>query len=557
MKQKLQILTKIAFVFLAFLGLAKGADAQCVAGEVEVFLDVTTDTWGYELYWELAPTGSACGTAAIFAGGNTAVGCAGGGGQVAAGTDPGAYPNSATTTEPQTATGFCLTIGNDYDIIMIDDWGDGGNTITSVAQSVNAVPTSGTETFTFTAVAPPVGPDAVMTTSAPEYTIYPLVQVGNIVSDGNIENIGVADATGVTMTVNVYELTGQTVVYTATSASGTVTIGANNNFTVPGFTPTTVENYFVEYIASITETDDNMVNDTTGYIIQVSDSTFARDDANINGVSGGLGIGAGAAANGKLGQMFALTVSDTLTSVDVFLRNTNSLLYGQPLVIELYDVVAGFPNTLLASSTSITLDSTENTLWNVDFSDYYMVAGEYAVVKSGSNNIDFNGFGTQELISATNLKMIANYQYTDVNSESDSLRPTIDYGKARFYKVSDNTDAVFGEVVVGEQEVAIDCFFIKSGSWISHHVSEGEVVNDSGIWEYVIVGPDSSFYVEKIRSDYEVYDEENMGTFIFSSLFSVESSIDFEMTEISPLEYDLSIMFSELPDIVATVAINN
>ncbi|MBL4670413.1 MAG: T9SS type A sorting domain-containing protein [Flavobacteriales bacterium] len=380
MKQKLQILTKIAFVFLAFLGLAKGADAQCVAGEVEVFLDVTTDTWGYELYWELAPTGSACGTAAIFAGGNTAVGCAGGGGQVAAGTDPGAYPNSATTTEPQTATGFCLTIGNDYDIIMIDDWGDGGNTITSVAQSVNAVPTSGTETFTFTAVAPPVGPDAVMTTSAPEYTIYPLVQVGNIVSNGNIENIGVADATGVTMTVNVYELTGQTVVYTATSASGTVTIGANNNFTVPGFTPTTVENYFVEYIASITETDDNMVNDTTGYIIQVSDSTFARDDANINGVSGGLGIGAGAAANGKLGQMFALTVSDTLTSVDVFLRNTNSLLYGQPLVIELYDVVAGFPNTLLASSTSITLDSTENTLWNVDFSDYYMVAGEYAVV---------------------------------------------------------------------------------------------------------------------------------------------------------------------------------
>jgi hypothetical protein len=377
MKGKLQILTKIAFVFLAFLGFAKGADAQCLAGEVEVFLDVTTDAWGYELYWELAPTGSGCGNAAIFAGGNAGVvGCAGAGAQTAANGDAGAYGNTATVTEG----GFCLTIGNDYDIIMIDDWADGLTNIVSVAQGVDVTPTTGDETFTFTAVAPPVNPDAVMTTTAPEYTIYPLSQVGNIISDGNIENIGGSDALGTTMTVNVYELTGQTVVYTATSAASTVVMAATNNFTVPGFTPTAVENYFVEYIAAIQGTDDNMNNDTTGYIIQVSDSTFARDDANINGVTGSLGIGAGAASLGKLGSMFELTSTDTLTSVDVYLANNNAALNGQALVIEVYDIVAGFPNALLATSIPMTIDTTQNSIWNVSFADYEMVAGQYAVV---------------------------------------------------------------------------------------------------------------------------------------------------------------------------------
>ena len=52
------------------------AFAQCPTGQTEVIIDVSTDNWGYEGYWELAPTGTSCGNAAaIFTGGNTAVGC--------------------------------------------------------------------------------------------------------------------------------------------------------------------------------------------------------------------------------------------------------------------------------------------------------------------------------------------------------------------------------------------------------------------------------------------------------------------------------------------------
>ncbi len=44
--------------------------AQCPGGQTEVTIDVGTDNWGYEIYWELAPIGSNCGSAnTIFSGG--------------------------------------------------------------------------------------------------------------------------------------------------------------------------------------------------------------------------------------------------------------------------------------------------------------------------------------------------------------------------------------------------------------------------------------------------------------------------------------------------------
>ncbi len=71
--------------------------AQCPAGEVEVTIDVNTDAWGYEVYWELVPSGNGCGNGTIFSGGNSFVGCSGGGLQSAnAGSG---YANSAVINE--------------------------------------------------------------------------------------------------------------------------------------------------------------------------------------------------------------------------------------------------------------------------------------------------------------------------------------------------------------------------------------------------------------------------------------------------------------------------
>ena len=37
------------------------SQAQCPGGQVEVYIDIQTDNWGYEVYWELVPTGNGCG----------------------------------------------------------------------------------------------------------------------------------------------------------------------------------------------------------------------------------------------------------------------------------------------------------------------------------------------------------------------------------------------------------------------------------------------------------------------------------------------------------------
>jgi len=62
------------FVFAAgsILGTST-ANAQCPAGQVNVTVDVTTDQWGYECFWDLTPSGNGCGNGALFTFGNAAV----------------------------------------------------------------------------------------------------------------------------------------------------------------------------------------------------------------------------------------------------------------------------------------------------------------------------------------------------------------------------------------------------------------------------------------------------------------------------------------------------
>src|SRR5687768_9899488 len=88
-----------------------------------VTIDVKTDDYGYEIYWQLLPTGNSCGTGTIFAGGNTLVGCGGAGLQDQ---DPGGYANNVTVTEGP----WILTTGATYDIFYADDWGDFGAVFT-------------------------------------------------------------------------------------------------------------------------------------------------------------------------------------------------------------------------------------------------------------------------------------------------------------------------------------------------------------------------------------------------------------------------------------------
>ncbi|MFK7755606.1 MAG: T9SS type A sorting domain-containing protein [Flavobacteriales bacterium] len=111
---------KILFLFI-FGTLTHYCNAQCEEGEIEVLISVVTDNWGYECYWQIQPEGTGCGDDPVIEGGNLAqVDCASAG--VQASTGGNGYANNTTIQiDP-----ICLTIGQNYTIHYIDDWGDGG-----------------------------------------------------------------------------------------------------------------------------------------------------------------------------------------------------------------------------------------------------------------------------------------------------------------------------------------------------------------------------------------------------------------------------------------------
>ena len=96
--------------------------AQCDEGETALDFVIDTDAWGYEMYWELTPSGSGCGSLDFLAsGGNSdGVGCDGAGDGGSGGTT---YDNNAIYVEGP----FCATTGETYDLIHVDSYGDGGS----------------------------------------------------------------------------------------------------------------------------------------------------------------------------------------------------------------------------------------------------------------------------------------------------------------------------------------------------------------------------------------------------------------------------------------------
>ena len=109
--------TALPILFLLFI--SSDMFAQCSSGEVEVQIEIQTDAYGSEGYWELVSVDSACGQGTILSGGNTSVGCNGAGQQ---NQPAGGYTGNQTYT----SNSVCLNDGAEYRIAYVDDWGDGG-----------------------------------------------------------------------------------------------------------------------------------------------------------------------------------------------------------------------------------------------------------------------------------------------------------------------------------------------------------------------------------------------------------------------------------------------
>ncbi|MFT7588319.1 MAG: hypothetical protein ACI959_000526, partial [Limisphaerales bacterium] len=179
LSKKIKVITALSCLFLCLCLSTSSVSAQCSSGELEVFIDVQTDDFGYETYWQLVPSPNPCGTGTLFAGGNTAVGCNGAGLQ---NQTPGGYGNNITITEGP----WCLLEGNDYVIDWVDDWGDGGTTFTVIIDGFPVYTFIGDdadERFTFKVEGASdfdVAIDAILTPDFAATTeIYPSVQMTN------------------------------------------------------------------------------------------------------------------------------------------------------------------------------------------------------------------------------------------------------------------------------------------------------------------------------------------------------------------------------------------
>ncbi len=177
--KKIYVLSMLTFI--SYLGFS-----QCAPGEASVSIIVNTDTYGYEGYWELVPAGNACGTGTIASGGNTAVGCNGAGAQ---NQTPGGYANNLQVNEGP----YCLILGNQYDLIYTDDWGDGGFTfdITVNGYAITSFDGIGLgATFTFTVEEP--APYDLITSNA---NLYSYVNIGTFDLEAHVFNNGTTTIT--------------------------------------------------------------------------------------------------------------------------------------------------------------------------------------------------------------------------------------------------------------------------------------------------------------------------------------------------------------------------
>lgn len=171
------------FAATVLIPIAGAALPQCPVGQVEVVIEVSTDAYAYETYWELLPGGSPCGNGTIFSGGNPLVGCGGAGAQQQ---QPGGYGNNLTIAEGP----FCLTQGASYDIIWADDWGDAGLNFAVLVQGVNVATFVGTgagQTFSFVADLPVARDMSVngLTTALFAFRDEPVRIIGTVASLGS------------------------------------------------------------------------------------------------------------------------------------------------------------------------------------------------------------------------------------------------------------------------------------------------------------------------------------------------------------------------------------
>ncbi len=105
------------------MAFAAMGQSPCPEDSVALNVALTTDAWGYELYWELIPFGAECGDGnALLWGGNSEVGC----GNDVAGLPGDPYASNSFFNSPT----VCVSEEDSLVLVHRDSYGDGGTQFT-------------------------------------------------------------------------------------------------------------------------------------------------------------------------------------------------------------------------------------------------------------------------------------------------------------------------------------------------------------------------------------------------------------------------------------------
>lgn len=345
-----KITTFLSSIF-TILGFGFALNAQCPAGEVNITVDVSTDDWGYECYWEYTPQGNACGTGTLGAYGNIVeVGCLGAGMQVAT---AGGYADNTTITE----TLGCMVIGTCFDIHYVDDWGDGGATFEVFADGVSLHTFVGAGVGGIFTVCVSEFDAEIVNVEMVEYTMIPLTHAIAMPVGAEVRSSGTSAITNVVVTSEIF--LGPTSVNTQSSTPiATLASGSSQTVVLADYTPVAQGIYTFEFTASMTEADGNPANDVASFTVNVNDTVMARDNGIIAGT---LGIGAGP-SNGRLGQSFTPGINDNITSATAVFGDAGVASFptvGDNTRFMVYSMVGGTPTTMIAQSDLYTFTAAD------------------------------------------------------------------------------------------------------------------------------------------------------------------------------------------------------
>jgi PKD repeat protein len=171
--------------------------------------------------------------------------------------------------------------------------------------------------------------------------------------EARVANYGLTDLTDVIVTANVYQ--GASLVQTTMSSPGSIVVDDTISLYAGGtYTPPAAGTYSFEYIvSSVSITDGTPSNDTFTYDFVVDGAIYARDNAN---VVVNLGVGAGATA--KIGNMFEVNAATRMDSVIVA---QSGLVEGDSIYLEVYDVVAGLPGSVIGMTDYYIVTAADET----------------------------------------------------------------------------------------------------------------------------------------------------------------------------------------------------